>query len=123
MVIDRPNHVWCADITYIPMHQDFMYLAAVMDWYSRRVLSWRVSNILEADFCVAALEDAIDAYGPPEIFNPTKGANSRPWPLPACSRITISKYPWTGAEHGWTTYSSNAYGGRSSMNAFTSMSF
>ena len=74
LAIDRPNQVWCADITYIPMRQGFMYLAAVMDWYSRRVLSWRVSNTLEADFCVAALEDAIDAYGPPEIFNTDQGS-------------------------------------------------
>ena len=73
MVIDRPNQVWCADVTYIPMRSGFMYLVAVMDWHSRRLLSWRVSNTLEADFCVAALEDAIRQYGKPEIFNTDQG--------------------------------------------------
>jgi putative transposase len=72
--IDRPNQVWCSDITYIPMHQGFMYLAAVMDWHSRKVLSWRLSNTLEADFCVAALEDAIAEYGIPGIFNTDQGS-------------------------------------------------
>ena len=69
MAIDRPNQVWSADITFIPMPRGFMYLVAVMDWYSRRVLSWRLSNTLEADFCVAALEDAMTRYGKPDIFN------------------------------------------------------
>jgi putative transposase len=55
LVIDRPNQVWCVDITYIPMHRGFLYLVAVMDWYSRKVLSWRLSNSMEADFCVEAL--------------------------------------------------------------------
>jgi putative transposase len=72
--IDRPNQVWCSDITYIPMHQGFMYLAAVMDWHSRKILSWRLSNTLEADFCVAALEDAIAEYGIPGIFNTDQGS-------------------------------------------------
>ena len=57
--IDRPNHVWASDICYIPMAQGFMYLVAIMDWYSRRVLAWRVSNTLDSDFCVEALEDAL----------------------------------------------------------------
>jgi putative transposase len=74
MTIDRPNQVWCADITFIPMHYGFMYLVAVMDWYSRRVLSWRLSNTLEADFCVAALEDAIRDHGIPDIFNTDQGS-------------------------------------------------
>jgi putative transposase len=74
MVIDRPNQVWCADITYIPMAKGFVYLVAVMDWFSRRVLSWRVSITMDADFCVAALREAMDRYGPPEIFNTDQGA-------------------------------------------------
>ena len=74
MTIDRPNQVWCADITFIPMRQGFMYLVAVMDWYSRRVLSWRLSNTLEADFCVAVLEDAIRDHGVPDIFNTDQGS-------------------------------------------------
>jgi len=74
MIIDRPNQVWCADITYIPMRHGFMYLVAVMDWYSRRVLSWRLSNTLETDFCVAALEDALGQHGRPDIFNTDQGS-------------------------------------------------
>ena len=73
-VIERPNQVWAADITYIPMSRGFMYLVAVMDWHSRKVLSWRVSNTLDADFCVAAVTDAISDYGVPEIFNTDQGA-------------------------------------------------
>lgn len=73
MAITRPNQVWCADITYIPMRRGFLYLVAVMDWHSRKVLSWRLSNTLDADFCVAALEEAIERYGTPEIFNTDQG--------------------------------------------------
>jgi putative transposase len=72
--INRPNQVWAADISYIPMSRGFMYLVAVMDWYSRKVLSWRVSNTLDADFCVEAVEEAIGRFGPPEIFNTDQGA-------------------------------------------------
>jgi putative transposase len=71
--IDRPNQVWCADITYIPMAKGFVYLVAVMDWFSRRVLAWRLSITMEADFCVDALRDAMDCYGKPEIFNTDQG--------------------------------------------------
>ncbi len=74
LVIDRPNQVWCADITYIPMARGFVYLVAVMDWFSRRVLSWRLSIGMEQDFCVEALTEALDRYGPPEIFNTDQGA-------------------------------------------------
>jgi putative transposase len=73
LAIDRPNQVWCADITYIPMAKGFVYLVAVMDWFSRRVLSWRLSITMEADFCVEALQDAIAHHGPPEIFNTDQG--------------------------------------------------
>jgi putative transposase len=72
--IDRPNQVWAADITYIPLKRGFMYLVAVMDWYSRKVLAWRLSNTLDADFCVSALEEAIRRYGRPEIFNTDQGS-------------------------------------------------
>jgi putative transposase len=72
--IDRPNKVWAADVTYIPMARGFMYLVVVMDWHSRKVLSWRLSNTLEADFCVEALEDALSQHGCPEIFNTDQGA-------------------------------------------------
>jgi len=71
--IERANQVWCADITYIPMRRGFVYLVAVMDWYSRKVLSWRTSNTLDAEFCVAALHEALRKYGTPEIFNTDQG--------------------------------------------------
>jgi putative transposase len=73
LVIDRPNQVWCADITYIPMAKGFVYLVAVMDWFSRRVLAWRLSIGMETAFCVEALQEAIDRYGAPEIFNTDQG--------------------------------------------------
>ena len=72
--ITRPNQVWAMDITYIPMARGFLFLAAVMDWASRRVLSWRTSVTLTADFCVEAAEEAIARYGRPEIFNTDQGA-------------------------------------------------
>jgi putative transposase len=74
LTIDRPNQVWATDITYIPMRRGFVYLAAVMDWATRRVLSWRVSNTLTTDFCVDAVRDAIARYGCPEIFNTDQGS-------------------------------------------------
>jgi putative transposase len=72
--INRPNHVWCADITYIPMRRGFLYLVAVMDWASRRVLAWRLSNTMDVDFCVAAVEEAMARHGRPEIFNTDQGS-------------------------------------------------
>jgi len=74
LVIDRPNQVWATDITYIPMQKGFMYLVAILDWATRRVLAWRLSNTLTADFCVAALNEAILRYGKPEIFNSDQGS-------------------------------------------------
>ena len=74
LTIDRPNQVWAADITYIPLKRGFMYLVAVMDWYSRKVLAWRLSNTLDADFCVSVLEEAIRMYGCPDIFNTDQGS-------------------------------------------------
>ena len=72
--VDRPNQVWAMDITYVPMAHGFVYLAAVVDWFSRRVLSWRVSISMEAAFCVEALEEALTRHGRPEIFNTDQGS-------------------------------------------------
>jgi putative transposase len=72
--ISRPDQVWATDITYIPMKTGFVYLVAVMDWYSRRVLSWRLSNTLDSSFCIEALEEALERFGQPEIFNTDQGA-------------------------------------------------
>ena len=67
--MERPNQVWCADITYLPMRKGFLYLVAIMDWFTRKVLAWRISNTLEAEFCLEALNEAIHKFGPPEIMN------------------------------------------------------
>ena len=72
--IDRPGQVWCADVCYIPMRRGFLYLVAIMDWVSRFVLAWRLSNTLHADFCVDAVEAALATYGKPDIFNTDQGA-------------------------------------------------
>jgi putative transposase len=74
LAITQPNRVWAADITYIPMRRGFVYLFAVMDWASRRVLSWRLSNTLTTDFCIEAVQEAIMRYGVPEIFNTDQGS-------------------------------------------------
>ncbi len=74
MEIVRPNQVWAMDITYIPMARGFVYLAVVLDWFSRRVLSWRVSITMEAAFCVETLEDALARHGKPDIFNTDQGS-------------------------------------------------
>ena len=73
-VIDQPNQVWCADITYIPMRHGFLYLVAVMDWASRKVLSWRLSNTMDVEFCMEALQEALTTYGRPDIFNTDQGS-------------------------------------------------
>jgi putative transposase len=74
VVIDRPNQVWCADITYIPMRRGLLYLVEIMEWCSRKVLAWRLSNSMDADFCVEALKEALAQHGTPEIFNGDQGS-------------------------------------------------
>lgn len=74
MKIDRPNQVWCTDITYIPMRKGFLYLVAVMDWATRKVLAWRLSNTMDVEFCIEALEEAMARHGKPEIFNTDQGS-------------------------------------------------
>jgi len=74
LAIERPNQVWAADITYIPMAKGFVYLVAIQDWASRKVLAWRTSNTLTTDFCLEALTEALTRYGTPEIFNTDQGA-------------------------------------------------
>ena len=73
LVIDSPNHVWAADISYIPMRQGFLYLFAALDWATRKVLTWRLSNSLTTDFCIDAVEEAIAKFGCPQIFNTDQG--------------------------------------------------
>ncbi len=74
LTVGRANQVWATDVCYIPMTKGFMYLVAIMDWHTRRVLSWRVSNTLDTDFCIEALEEALQRYGTPEIFNTDQGS-------------------------------------------------
>jgi len=75
LTIERPNHVWAADITYLPIGRGFLYLVAIIDWASRAVLSWRISNTMDVSFCLAALDDALARHGRPEIFNTVN------WPI------------------------------------------
>ena len=91
--ITRPNHVWCTDVTYIPLQRGFLYLVAVMDWASRKVLAWRLSNTLEASFCVAALREALECYGLPRSSIATRGVNS-----PA-STSEVDPIGWTADRH------------------------
>ncbi len=74
LTINRSNQVWCSDITYIPIKRGFLYLVAIMDWYSRKVLSWRLSNTLDTEFCAQALKEAVARYGVPDIFNTDQGS-------------------------------------------------
>jgi putative transposase len=74
VAVERPNQAWCMDITYIPMARGFVYLAAVVDWFSRRVLAWRVSITMEVDFCLEAVEEALARHGAPTIFNTDQGS-------------------------------------------------
>ena len=74
LVIDRPGQVWSTDVTYIRLRQGFVYLVAIIDWYSRKVLSWRISNTMDTAFCVDCLEEALQRHGAPEIFNTDQGS-------------------------------------------------
>ena len=117
--IDQPNQVWATDITYIAMRQGFLYLVAIIDWATRRVLSWRLSNTLTAGFCVEALSEALARFGKPDIFNtdqslPSRKRGARNSPVtssPICCGITRSRSAWTDADAATTTSSSSAGGG------------
>lgn len=74
MTIDRPDQVWCSDLTYIPMRKGFLYLVAIMDWASRRVLAWKLSNTMDTDVCLEALDEAMARFGKPDIFNTDQGS-------------------------------------------------
>lgn len=115
MTIDRPNQVWAADITYLPIARGFLYLVPIIDWASRAVLAWRLSKTIDVSFCVAALEEALAKYGTPEIFKTDQGSSSPVRPSPARWRVQGSRSPWMAAVVGWTTSSSSGCGGVSSM--------
>jgi putative transposase len=103
--------VWAADLTYIAMRQGFLYLVAIIDWATRRVLSWRLSNTLTAEFCVEALSEALARFGKPEIFNTDQGAQFTSDEFTKVLRDRGSRSAWTGAGAATTTSSSSACGG------------
>jgi putative transposase len=86
LAVTRTNQVWCTDMTYIPIKRGFLYLVAIMDWYSRKVLSWRLSNTMETHCCVEALEEALARYGRPDIFNTDQGSQ-----FTSCDFISVLK--------------------------------
>ncbi len=113
LAVERPNQVWAMDITYIPMARGFVYLAAVVDWFSRRVLAWRLSITMEVGFCLEAVEEALAKHGRPEIFNTDQGSqftSSEFTGLLLKHAIAISM---DGKDRGGTTSSSSGYGARS----------
>src|SRR5947209_4271197 len=108
MTIERPNQVWAADITYIPVGRGFLYLVAVMDWSSRAVLAWRLSNTMDVSFCVSALEEALTRFGTPEIFNTDQGSQFTSTAFTgtlAAAGVKISmdgRGRWMDGVDGWT---------------------
>ena len=110
LVIERPNHVWAADITYVPIGRGFLYMVAIIDWASRAVLAWRLSNTMDVGFCLAALEEALARFGKPEIFNTDQGSQFTSGTSPACWRRPASASRWTGGAAGSTTCSSSGCG-------------
>ena len=104
LAIAEPNHVWAADITYIPMAKGFLYLVAIIDWASRAVLAWRLSNTIDSRFCVEALGEALERYGKPKIFNTDQGAQGGfkwssqhlDWSCDEHSKTALASF-WAGA--------------------------
>ena len=118
--IASANHVWCSDITYIPMAKGFCYLVAVMDWASRKVLSFRLSNTLDTSFSTEALEEAIRNYGKPDIFNTDQGSQFTSLDFTDILTDNNIKSAWTAGDAGGTTYLSNVSGRRSNTKKCTS---
>ena len=110
LTISRPNHVWAADITYIPMRRGFVYLFAVLDWASRRVLAWRLANTLTTDFCLDAVQDAITRYGIPTIFNTDQGCQFTSQEFTGLLTTPAFRSAWMGKGVGGTTCSWNDSG-------------
>lgn len=120
LAIERPDQVWCADVTYIPMRRGFLYLVAVMDWFSRKVLAWRLSNTMDADFCVAALEEAIARHGKPDIFNTDQGSQFTSFAFTTTLKDAGIRISMDGRAAGWTTSSSSGCGAASNTSASSS---
>jgi transposase InsO family protein len=109
--VDRPGRVWCADITYLPMRRGFLYLVAIMDWFKRKVLAWRISNTLEVNLCIKALNEALHRFGAPEIMNTDHGSQftSFAWTDRLIRAVPGSR--WTARGAASTTSSWRACGG------------
>ena len=114
LAIDRPNQVWCADITYIPVQRGFLYLVAVMDWATRHVLAWRLSNTIDARFCVEALNEALARYGTPTIFNTDQGSQFTSSDFTGVLASADIRISMDGRGPAGTTSSSSVCGARSS---------
>jgi putative transposase len=112
LTIERPNQVWSMDITYIPMARGFAYLAAVADWFSRQVLSWRLSIAMDVDFCLEAVKEALARYGRQEIFNTDQGSQFTSEAFTGLLRANAIAISMDGRGAGGTTCSSSACGGR-----------
>ena len=113
--IERPNQVWSSDITYIPMNGGFMYLTAIIDWYSRYVITWELSNTLDGHFCQVALERAL-AHTKPEVFNTDQGSQFTANAFTDILKQAQIQISMDAAEGHWTTFSLNASGDHSNMN-------
>ena len=113
LAVERANQVWCMDITDIPMARGFVYLAAVVDWFSRRVLAWRVSITMEVDFCLEAVEEALARHGKPTIFNTDQGSQFTSTAFTGRLLDNAIAISMDGrAARGGTMFLSSAYGGR-----------
>jgi putative transposase len=112
VAITRSNQVWCVDVTYIPMRRGFLYLVAIMDWHSRKVLSWQLSISIDASFCVEALSDAMERYGTPEIFITDQGSQFTSTEFVGVLENADVRARWTAAAGGWTTLWSRGCGCR-----------
>ena len=119
--VTRPNQVWAMDITYIPMARGFVYLAVVLDWFSRRVLAWRVSITLGASFCIETLQEALAKHGKPEIFNTDQGSQFTCEAFTDVLTANEIRISMDGKGAGGTTCSSNVCGGRSNTKRFICM--
>ena len=117
--VERVNQVWSTDITYIRMAQGFVYLVAVMDWFSRFVLSWALSLTMEVGFCIEALKRALRRGRRPDIFNSDQGSQFTSERFPGSWRGDGSRSAWTGADAAWTTFSSSVCGVRSNTRRCT----
>ena len=121
LAIERPDQVWCADVTYIPMRRGFLYLIAIMDWFSRKVLAWRLSNTMDTDFCIAALEDAITRHGSPDIFNTDQGSQFTSFAFTTTLKDADIRISMDGRGRWMTMSSSSDCGAVSNTSAYSSM--